>query len=164
MRNFLIRHRAWSLNWPLRSKLSICFLKVKFLSIITLKRVTSSLDWTQVKLIFNICSEQVLPPKIINQNFLEAVFQEHNLNHFNMFLIVHTKILFDFRKIFSTWIYSTVISKITNFWFFYGKEYISLMNILNNNGSDIENCGIFSQISDHIFYMRKLLQVSAFWN
>ena len=82
VRNYLMRRTAWGLYWALRIKLSICFVKVN-----TPKRVTSSLDWTQVKLIFNIC----LSPRIISWNFPWSALKEFNLNHFNMFFVVHIK-------------------------------------------------------------------------
>ena len=49
----------------------------------TPKRVTSSLNWTQVKSIFESENQ--------NWNFPGLAIHDFNLNHFNMFFIVHIK-------------------------------------------------------------------------
>ena len=67
------------------------------------------------------------------------IFEEFNLNHCNMFLIVHIKsslILGSSRKI-----------QISDFCM---KKKISLINISNNSGPNVESCGIPRKISDHL--------------
>ena len=53
------------------------------------------------------------------------------------------------------------MSEITNF-HFSTKNKISLMNILNNNWSNIEPCGIPRQISDHLLYEKPTLVLYIF--
>ena len=142
VRNFLMRRRAWSLYWALGPKLSMCFLKVKLFSIVTPKRVTSSLDWPQVELIFNICLKQVLLPRIINWNFPGLAFKYFNLNHFNVFFHRHIKSSLILGRSFPDKYTILPSAKLQNFWLFYEKENIVAEYIINS-GANIGLLGGF---------------------
>ena len=101
---------------------------------------------------------------IIENNKLKIsrlAFEEFNLNHFNMFLTVHIKSSLILGRS-SPHGYIVLSSAKLQGSDFSTKNKISLMNILNNNGPNIEPCGIPRKISDRLLYEKPTLVLYFF--
>ena len=135
VRYFLMRLKASSLYWAVLHKFSICFLKISLLQIVIPKSITSLIFLTVIEFV------TIFRFSVINCNFHALAFNEFVLNQNKIFFIWNMRFLLMCNN-FLSHEYKVLSSAKLHISGFSIKKNISIMNVWNSSGPNIDPWGI----------------------